>query len=96
MSYIHFIITFYRLQITDYRLQITVYSLQFTVYSLQFTLSSNLLMSSTLSYLLSRFYKNWSASKKKAFTKSSTKWADDLGKAQIEKVRLFQVNRRSA
>jgi len=32
-----------------------------------------------------RFYKNWSASKKKAFTKSCTKWADDLGKAQIEK-----------
>jgi len=32
-----------------------------------------------------RFYKNWSASKKKAFTKSCTKWADDQGKAQIEK-----------
>merc|ERR1719339_87885 len=26
-----------------------------------------------------RFYKNWSQSKKKAFTKSCTKWADDLG-----------------
>merc|ERR1719458_2441365 len=25
-----------------------------------------------------RFYKNWSQSKKKAFTKSCTKWADDL------------------
>jgi large subunit ribosomal protein L3e len=32
-----------------------------------------------------RFYKNWSASKKKAFTKSCTKWADDAGKKQIEK-----------
>jgi large subunit ribosomal protein L3e len=31
------------------------------------------------------FYKNWSQSKKKAFTKSCTKWADDQGKAQIEK-----------
>lgn len=38
---------------------------------------------------LLRFYKNWSASKKKAFTKSCTKWADDLGKAQIEKVYLI-------
>merc|ERR1719150_2506075 len=28
-----------------------------------------------------RFYKNWSQSKKKAFTK----WADDLGKKEIEK-----------
>merc|ERR1712154_710159 len=27
-----------------------------------------------------RFYKNWSQSKKKAFTKSCTKWADDLVK----------------
>merc|ERR1711988_1201354 len=27
-----------------------------------------------------RFYKNWSQSKKKAFTKSCTKWGDDLGK----------------
>jgi large subunit ribosomal protein L3e len=33
-----------------------------------------------------RFYKNWSQSKKKAFTKSCTKWADDLGKKEIEKV----------
>ena len=33
----------------------------------------------------SRFYKNWSQSKKKAFTKSCTKWADDLGKKEIEK-----------
>ena len=32
-----------------------------------------------------RFYKNWSQSKKKAFTKSCTKWADDLGKNEIEK-----------
>merc|ERR1712193_496435 len=32
-----------------------------------------------------RFYKNWSQSKKKAFTKSRTKWADDLGKKEIEK-----------
>merc|ERR1712112_643388 len=32
-----------------------------------------------------RFYKNWSGSKKKAFTKSCTKWADDLGKKEIEK-----------
>merc|ERR1712035_271628 len=32
-----------------------------------------------------RFYKNWSQSKKKAFTKSSTKWGDDLGKKEIEK-----------
>merc|ERR1712158_267830 len=32
-----------------------------------------------------RFYKNWSQSKKKAFTKSCTKWADDLGKKEIEK-----------
>merc|ERR1712228_638479 len=31
-----------------------------------------------------RFYKNWSQSKKKAFTKSCTKWADDLGKKEIE------------
>merc|ERR1712066_325139 len=30
-----------------------------------------------------RFYKNWSQSKKKAFTKSCTKWADDLGKMKI-------------
>merc|ERR1712126_110175 len=32
-----------------------------------------------------RFYKNWSQSKNKAFTKSCTKWADDLGKKEIEK-----------
>ena len=32
-----------------------------------------------------RFYKNWYKSKKKAFTKSCTKWADDLGKKEIEK-----------
>ena len=32
-----------------------------------------------------RFYKNLSQSKKKAFTKSCTKWADDLGKNEIEK-----------
>merc|ERR1719239_782133 len=32
-----------------------------------------------------RFYKNRSQSKKKAFTKSCTKWADDLGKKEIEK-----------
>merc|ERR1712014_120369 len=32
-----------------------------------------------------RFYKNWSQSKKKAFTKSCTKWADDLGKKEIKK-----------
>merc|ERR1712121_239417 len=32
-----------------------------------------------------RFYKNWSQSKKKAFTKSCTKWADPLGKKEIEK-----------
>ena len=40
----------------------------------------------TLNHLfLARFYKNWSQSKKKAFTKSCTKWADDLGKKEIEK-----------
>merc|ERR1711909_86388 len=32
-----------------------------------------------------RFYKNWSKSKKKAFTKACLKWADDLGKKEIEK-----------
>lgn len=31
-----------------------------------------------------RFYKNWYKSKKKAFTKSGRKWADDLGKKTIE------------
>jgi large subunit ribosomal protein L3e len=32
-----------------------------------------------------RFYKNWSQSKKKAFTKSCLKWKDDFGKKEIEK-----------
>jgi large subunit ribosomal protein L3e len=32
-----------------------------------------------------RFYKNWSQSKKKAFTKSCKKWEDELGKKEIEK-----------
>jgi len=32
-----------------------------------------------------RFYKNWYKSKKKAFTKYSKKWADPLGKKEIEK-----------
>merc|ERR1711934_256948 len=32
-----------------------------------------------------RFYKNWSKSKKKAFTKASKKWEDDLGKKEISK-----------
>jgi len=32
-----------------------------------------------------RFYKNWSGSKKKAYTKYSTKWSDPLGKKEIEK-----------
>merc|ERR1712198_217038 len=32
-----------------------------------------------------RFYKNWSKSKKKAFTKASMKWQDDLGEKVIEK-----------
>jgi len=32
-----------------------------------------------------RFYKNWYKSKKKAFTKTSKKWADDNGKKAIEK-----------
>merc|ERR1711963_593989 len=31
-----------------------------------------------------RFYKNWSNSKKKAFTKYATKWADEAGKKQID------------
>merc|ERR1712136_575028 len=35
-----------------------------------------------------RFYKNWYKSKKKAFTKASKKWQDDLGKKVIE----IQVN----
>merc|ERR1711872_827127 len=39
-----------------------------------------------------RFYKNWSQSKKKAFTKSCTKWADDLGKKEIEK-ELAQIKK---
>jgi len=32
-----------------------------------------------------RFYKNWSKSKKKAFTKASLKWKDEVGKKEIEK-----------
>ncbi|XP_059093493.1 large ribosomal subunit protein uL3-like [Tigriopus californicus] len=32
-----------------------------------------------------RFYKNWSKSKKKAFTKACKKWQEDLGKKEIEK-----------
>lgn len=32
-----------------------------------------------------RFYKNWSNSKKKAFTKACLKWTDDTGKKEIEK-----------
>merc|ERR1711977_41038 len=32
-----------------------------------------------------RFYKNWSKSKKKAFTKACVKWKDDVGKKEIEK-----------
>merc|ERR1712156_473737 len=32
-----------------------------------------------------RFYKNWSKSKKKAFTKACLKWKDDIGKKEIEK-----------
>jgi len=32
-----------------------------------------------------RFYKNWYKSKKKAFTKASKKWQDELGKKSIEK-----------
>ncbi|GBN62969.1 60S ribosomal protein L3 [Araneus ventricosus] len=32
-----------------------------------------------------RFYKNWYKSKKKAFTKYSKKWSDDVGKKEIEK-----------
>merc|ERR1711935_656787 len=32
-----------------------------------------------------RFYKNWSESKKKAFTKACLKWKDDVGKKEIEK-----------
>ncbi|UXI20759.1 uncharacterized protein NH340_JMT06702 [Sarcoptes scabiei] len=31
-----------------------------------------------------RFYKNWYKSKKKAFTKYAKKWADDLGKKEID------------
>lgn len=45
-----------------------------------------------------RFYKNWYKSKKKAFTKYSKKWKDDMGKKEIEKdlkkmVRYCQVIR---
>jgi large subunit ribosomal protein L3e len=32
-----------------------------------------------------RFYKNWSKSKKKAFTKTSKRWADEAGKKEIER-----------
>lgn len=32
-----------------------------------------------------RFYKNWSKSKKKAFTKYSRKWQDETGKKQLDK-----------
>jgi len=32
-----------------------------------------------------RWYKNWYKSKKKAFSKYSTKWADELGKKEIQK-----------
>merc|ERR1711987_5392 len=31
-----------------------------------------------------RFYKNWSKSKKKAFTKACLKWKDDMGKMEIQ------------
>merc|ERR1712156_1304951 len=39
-----------------------------------------------------RFYKNWSKSKKKAFTKASLKWKDETGKKEIEKD-LAQIKR---
>merc|ERR1711944_183225 len=32
-----------------------------------------------------RFYKNWSKSKKKAFTRACLKWKDEVGKKEIEK-----------
>merc|ERR1712002_432511 len=32
-----------------------------------------------------RFYKNWYKSKKKCFSKTSKKWSDEMGKAEIEK-----------
>ncbi|MCP5656160.1 50S ribosomal protein L3, partial [Klebsiella pneumoniae] len=32
-----------------------------------------------------RFYKNWYKCKKKAFTKASKKWQDELGRKSIEK-----------
>ncbi|XP_059476001.1 large ribosomal subunit protein uL3 [Neocloeon triangulifer] len=32
-----------------------------------------------------RFYKNWYKCKKRAFTKASTKWKEDIGKKEIEK-----------
>merc|ERR1712071_353924 len=38
-----------------------------------------------------RFYKNWSQSKKKAFTKSCTKWADDLGKKEMAKMKKYRT-----
>merc|ERR1711944_202205 len=34
---------------------------------------------------MGRFYKNWSKSKKKAFTKACLKWKDEVGKKEIEK-----------
>jgi len=42
-----------------------------------------------------RFYKNWSKSKKKAFTKACKKWDDDLGKKEIEK-ELSQIKKYCA
>eukprot|EP00096_Caligus_rogercresseyi_P005477 TRINITY_DN20_c0_g1_i4.p1 TRINITY_DN20_c0_g1~~TRINITY_DN20_c0_g1_i4.p1 ORF type:complete len:422 (-),score=166.05 TRINITY_DN20_c0_g1_i4:69-1295(-) len=42
-----------------------------------------------------RFYKNWSKSKKKAFTKACKKWEDDLGKKEIE-VDLKQIAKYSS
>jgi len=39
-----------------------------------------------------RFYKNWSDSKKKAFTKACKKWEDDLGKKVIAK-ELAQIKK---
>merc|ERR1712038_196851 len=39
-----------------------------------------------------RFYKNWSKSKKKAFTKAQQKWSDELGVKEIEK-ELKQVKK---
>merc|ERR1719251_757076 len=43
-----------------------------------------------------RFYKNWSKSKKKAFTKACLKWKDEVGKKEIEKdlnhIKEIQLN----